>query len=170
MKPQFKKMNPEDLSENFFRELDKEWMLLTAGIPDSYNMLTASWGGIGFLWNRAVTFCFVRPTRYTFEFMEKHDFYTLSFFYPTHHGQLMVCGSESGRNIDKMNIKGLTPVETPNHAVAFEESRLYFECKKIYYDDLDQTKFLSPDIEPLYPQKDYHRFYVGEITGVWQSR
>jgi len=170
MNAHFKKMNPEDLTENFFRELDKEWMLVTGGVLDSYNMLTASWGAFGILWNKPVAFCFVRPTRYTYDFMEKHDFFTLSFFSPTHHGQLMICGSESGRSYDKMQINGLTPFSTPNNGVCFEESRLFIECKKLYFDDLDSSRFLDKDLENLYPSKDYHRFYIGEITGVWASR
>ena len=69
----------KDLSENFFEVIGKEWMLVTAGNKDHFNTMTASWGGIGFLWNKPVVYVFIRPERYTFEFIEKSEYFTLSF-------------------------------------------------------------------------------------------
>lgn len=67
------------LSDNFFETISKEWMLVTAGNKDAFNTMTANWGGIGFLWNKPVVYVFIRPERYTFGFMEKNDYFTLSF-------------------------------------------------------------------------------------------
>ena len=69
----------KDLTENFFEAIGKEWMLVTSGSKEKFNTMTASWGGIGFLWNKAVAFIFIRPERYTYEFIEKNDMLTLSF-------------------------------------------------------------------------------------------
>ncbi len=89
------------LSENFIEAVGKEWMLITAGVLENFNMMTASWGGMGYLWNKPVAFIFVRPERYTYEFIEKSDYFTLSFL-----GKLRkvynICGSKSGRDIDKL--------------------------------------------------------------------
>lgn len=75
-----KKVEVKELSENFFEAIGKEWMLVTAGNKEAFNTMTASWGGIGWLWNKPVAFVFVRPERYTYEFIEKGDFLTLSFW------------------------------------------------------------------------------------------
>ena len=60
------------LSDNFFETISKEWMLVTAGNKDAFNTMTANWGGIGFLWNKPVVYVFIRPERYTFDFMEEN--------------------------------------------------------------------------------------------------
>ena len=89
----------KDLNENFFRAIGDEWMLITAGNKEGFNTMTASWGTIGELWSLPVAICFVRPQRYTFKFMEDHDYYTLCFFKPEHHDILQFCGSNSGREV-----------------------------------------------------------------------
>ena len=73
-----KKIEVSELTENFFETISKEWILVCAGDANQYNMMTASWGGIGWLWNKPVAFVFIRPERYTFEFTENNDFMTLS--------------------------------------------------------------------------------------------
>ena len=74
--------------------------------------MTASWGGIGWLWNKTVAFVFIRPERYTYEFVEKNDYLTLSFLGEENKKIHAVCGSKSGRNIDKVKETGLKPVFT----------------------------------------------------------
>ena len=66
----------KDLSENFFEVIGKEWMLVTAGSKEHFNTMTASWGGIGWLWNKPVVFVFIRSERYTYEFMEENPIVT----------------------------------------------------------------------------------------------
>ena len=75
-----KEINPEAVEDNVFKLIGNDWMLIAAGSMDSYNMMTASWGGLGVLWNRKICFCVLRPQRYTREFMEKTGSFTLSFF------------------------------------------------------------------------------------------
>lgn len=96
-----KKIDVKELKDNFFEAIGKEWMLVTAGTKESFNLMTASWGGIGWLWNRPVAFGFIRPERYTFEFAEKTDVLTLSFLGMGKEAREVykVCGSKSGRDI-----------------------------------------------------------------------
>ena len=158
-----KTIEPESIEENIFDFIGKDWFLVTAGTEKSFNTMTAGWGGLGVLWNKKVCFIYIRPTRYTFEFLEKNETFTLSFFGSEHRKTLNYCGSHSGRDVDKAKETGLTPGITENGSVYFSEARLVIECKKIYTQDLDPGAFLDPGIEKNYPQKDYHRLYVGEI-------
>ena len=90
----------QKLSFNPFTKIDKEWMLVTAGNAEKCNTMTASWGGLGVLWNKYVSFLFIRPQRYTMEFLEREDYYSLSFFGSSCREALSYCGSHSGRDGD----------------------------------------------------------------------
>jgi flavin reductase (DIM6/NTAB) family NADH-FMN oxidoreductase RutF len=153
------------LNDNCFTLLDKDWMLVTAGTIKHYNMMTASWGGFGILWNKKVAFVFIRPQRHTYLFTENHETVTLSFFDENYRDILKICGTQSGKDINKMVLPGLTSLPTPNQNVYFAESRLYLEGRKVYADDLKPEKFLDPTIKWNYPKEDYHRMYIYEITG-----
>jgi len=160
----FTKINPELISDNPFKLINNDWMLITAGDMQSFNTMTASWGGMGILWNKKVVFCFIRPTQYTFQFMEKTKHFTLSFFSEQYREALNFCGTKSGKNTDKMKHTGLTPIKSDNGSVYFKEARMVLECKKIYSDPLKHERFLDVAIEKNYPAKDYHTLYIGEIT------
>ena len=67
-----KEIKATELTDNLFQTIGKEWMLVTAGTPEKFNTMTASWGGTGWLWNKPVAFVFIRPERYTYEFIEKN--------------------------------------------------------------------------------------------------
>ena len=75
------KGNLNNLDKSFVQNLSNNWALVTSGASDNYNMMTVNWGGIGFLWNKPVLFIFIRPERYTFEFIEKYDYFFLFFFF-----------------------------------------------------------------------------------------
>jgi flavin reductase (DIM6/NTAB) family NADH-FMN oxidoreductase RutF len=159
----FKKIDNMQINENVFRLIGKDWMLITAGNLNSYNMMTASWGGMGVLWNKQIAICFIRPQRYTYEFVEKNDLFTISFFEETHRPILSYLGTESGRTVNKMRTEGLTPLSSENNSVYFKEAKLVLECRKLYFDDINADNFLNAGIDKLYPIKDYHRMYFGEI-------
>lgn len=160
---EFKETTPELLTDNPFELIGKDWMLITAGTPESFNTMTASWGGLGVLWERKTAFCFIRPTRYTYEFVESSPYFTLSFFEEHYRKALSFCGSHSGRDTDKIKGAGLTPVKKGNF-VYFDEARLVLACRKLYFQDINQEHFLDEKINDMYPQKDYHRMYIGEIV------
>lgn len=159
----FRETRPELLTDNPFKLIGADWMLITAGTQEAFNTMTASWGGLGVLWERKVAFCFIRPTRYTYEFVEKSERFTLSFFEEKYRKALEFCGSHSGRDTDKIKGAGLTPVKEGGF-VYFNEARLVLACKKLYFQDISPERFLDPKIESLYPKKDYHRMYVAEIV------
>jgi flavin reductase (DIM6/NTAB) family NADH-FMN oxidoreductase RutF len=161
------KINPENLSENAFQIIGKDWMLITAGNIDKFNFMTGGWGTLGVLWNKPVALCYVRPTRHTYQFMEEFEYFTLSFFTPDFKKVLDYCGKVSGRDTDKLKNTGLTIFETENKNVAFNEARLIIECRKIYFEDINPKNFVDKTIEKNYPIKDYHRMYVGEITNCY---
>ena len=164
----FEKIKPRDLTDNCFRLFYKDWTLIAAGTPDNYNMMTASWGGLGNLWNKRVVFTFIRPSRYTYEFTEASDVFSLNFFAEQYRDVLNLCGSESGRDIDKMTQPGLTP-RADHGTVYFEEARLVMVCKKIYYQDILPKHFLDAGIASHYSNTDYHRMYIGEIISVYKK-
>ena len=162
----FKEIKPEDIKDNPFKLIGNDWMLITAGDRKSFNTMTASWGGLGVLWDKNVAFCFIRPTRYTFEFMNQSETFTLSFFSEEYRSVLTYCGSHSGRHINKMEKCGITPVAGSFNSVHFAEARLVLECRKIYFSDINPGAFLAQTLVDVYPEKDYHRMYVGEILKV----
>ena len=162
-----KKTDLKKLKVNPFTLMEDEWFLLTAGKKGDYNTMTCGWGTLGTLWSRPVAFVFVRPTRHTYKFANKCEGFTLSFFGRKYRPALNICGTRSGRDGDKVREAGLTPAFTPKGNVYFKEARMVLECRKIYFDDLDPGKFLDSGIGKNYPQKDYHRFYVGEIRNIF---
>lgn len=156
-------IDPMLVKDNPFKLIASDWMLITAGKIDSFNTMTASWGALGELWNKKICICYIRPVRHTYQFTEKSDTFTLSFFEEKYRDVLKLCGTKSGRDIDKMSGIDLTPIASDFGSVYFEEARLVFDCRKIYTQDLDPSRFLDPAIEKEYPDKDYHRMYVGQI-------
>jgi len=157
-------IDPCLIKENAFKLIGTDWMLVTGGTIKSFNTMTASWGAFGELWSKKICICFVRPVRHTYQFMEQSDFFTLSFFDEEYRDALKFCGTRSGKNVDKVAETGLTPMACESGAVCFSEARLVMECKKIYIHDLDPTHFLDSKIHDEYPDKDYHRMYVGEVV------
>lgn len=165
MEETFIAIAPTALRENPFQLIGRDWMLVTAGTADAFNTMTASWGGLGHLWNRDVSFCFVRPQRHTFDFMERAAYFTLSFFPESLRAALDYCGSHSGRDVDKIAATGLTPIRDETGAIYFAQARLVLVCRKLYGGDIVPTAFTDPTVPAeVYPKGDFHRMYVGEIV------
>lgn len=158
----FSDFDIRSLHDNVFSLLADRWMLVTAGTGESWNTMTASWGGLGHLWNKDVAFAFVRPTRHTYGFMERGSLYTLSFFSPQWRDALSICGNVSGRDNDKAALTGLKPVETESGAIIFEQADFALLCRTMHKQDLDPAGFIDPSIKEHY-NDDYHRLYIGEI-------
>ncbi len=147
-----------------FKLIGSDWMLITAGTTKKWNTMTASWGGLGVLWNRPVAFAFIRPTRYTYQFMERADRFTLSFFaMEKYRKALLFCGTKSGRDYNKAEQTGLTPFAPGPAAVSFVQAETILVCRKLYTTDIEPARLFDKTIERLYPARDYHRLYVGEI-------
>ena len=163
---EFKKIAAKDITANPFEVIDDQWMLVTGGTKDACNTMTASWGGVGILWHMPVAFTFIRKSRYTMEFIEKNDCYTLNFFGDAYRDALNYCGTVSGRDENKIQKAGLTPVEADCGAIYFAEAETVFVCRKLYSDDMDEKDFIDPKINKFYLDHDYHRMYIGEIIEV----
>lgn len=163
---EFKTLEPSQLG-NVFEMIGKQWMLITAGDRNACNTMTASWGGMGVLWGAPVAFAFIRPTRYTLEFIEKTDMFTLCFFDEEYRKALNFCGTKSGRDVDKVKATGLTPAYD-GEAVYFEQARTVLVCKKMYRQDLDPTCFIDKSQDQKWYNQDYHRMFVGQIQKVLQ--
>lgn len=142
------------------------WFLLTSGNyqEGNFNTMTVAWGSIGYMWNKPFIQVVVRPTRYTYYFMEEYDTFTLCTFSEHHRDALKLLGSKSGRDGDKLAEAGLTAVASKKvQAPAFEEAELVLECRKIYWDDFDPIRFLDQSIHNEYPARDWHRIYFGKV-------
>ena len=155
-----------DFSGSPFVRIGEDWMLISAGEARDWNAMTASWGGLGFLWNAKVAFIFVRPTRHTFGYMEKADRFSLSFFDPSHRKALNYFGSHSGRDGDKAAGGGLSPIVFDDGTLSFAEAREVISCKKLYAQDIDPARFVDAGLASHYPEKDYHRLYIGAIESL----
>lgn len=165
MSENFTEISPESIADNPFTLLHGDWTLITAGQPDKFNTMTASWGGLGVLWQKPVATIYVRPQRYTYEFLERETYFTLSFFEERYRLALNLFGAASGRDMDKVKASGLTPVFGPD-AIYYKEARLVLVLKKIYFHDLDPTNVRNFDLGDTYAGEDYHRLYIGEIVRV----
>lgn len=166
-----KQLEIKDLSENFFETISKEWMLVTAGTEDKFNTMTASWGGIGFLWNKPVAFVFIRPERYTFEFIENNESLTLAFLGTENRSIYNLCGSKSGRDTDKIKATGLQPLTTASGNITFSQARLTLECRKLYRQPLTAEDFIDKSLaDKWYSERDgFHHLYVVEIMEIWEK-
>lgn len=160
-----KEINIRELKDNFVKMISNDWALLSAGTKENFNTMTVSWGGIGELWGKDVCFVFVRPQRYTFEFMEQNDFFSLSFFGGEYKKELGICGSKSGRDIDKIAETGFSPIDLQN-AVGYEQAKVNIVLKKLAYQDMKPDGFIDESIMNNYANNDFHRVYVGEIVKV----
>lgn len=160
----FKEINPKEIDTNLIKAISEEWMLISAGDSNSYNMMTASWGFAGEMWGNDSVIAMIRPQRYTMEFVEKKDYFTLS-FYGENKAIHNVCGSKSGRDVNKTELTGLTPV-FESDTVYFEEARLVLICKKQYVDLLKEDCFIDKTPLKWYDNKDYHYMIIGKIEKV----
>jgi len=165
----FREIGPEALTCAPVGLISRQWMLITAGNERNFNTMTASWGGLGELWGAPAAFCFVRPSRYTYGFMEREEYYSLSFFGEKYRAALNYCGAHSGRDVDKVKETGLTPVFS-EAAPCFGEAELVLVCRKLYAEDFKPERFADPAFfERVYPKGDVHRAYIGAITKVLEA-
>ena len=161
-----KEINIRDIKISAPELISDNWGLVTAGNKEKFNMMTVSWGALGEIWGKDAAFVFIRPQRYTYEFIEKEEVFTLSFYAPGYKNALRICGSKSGRDIDKAKECGLTPVFVDG-GVAFEEAEYTLVCRKMASQFIDPAGFIDSSIENNYAQKDYHKMYIGEILKVY---
>lgn len=165
----FHPIDPKELDFNPFAAIGEQWMLITAGNADNANTMTASWGGVGVLWNKNTVTCYVRPQRYTREFIDANGYFSVSLLPEEYRKQLVYCGRVSGRDEDKIAGAGLT-LRGDRQAPYFEEAGTVLICKKIYVGRIDPEGIQYDELDAAnYPQKDYHIVYIGEIVEALQK-
>ncbi len=162
----FKSITANNLKDNIFDLLAKDWALVAAGNKAAYNMMTAAWGGFGCLWNKNVCYVFIRKSRLTFEFIENNETLSLSFFDEKYRDILSLCGKKSGRDIDKMKDVPLTPFSFEDGTVAFKEARLIMNCRKMAVSDISSFDFSDKSVLKFYEDNDFHNLYICELKDI----
>ena len=161
-----KSIKPEELQKNTFSMIGKEWLLVTACKEGKVNTMTASWGGLGVMWGKNVAFIVLRPQRYTKEFVDAGETFSLSVLDESYRKTLSYLGTVSGRNEDKVAKSGLTVTEEDGTQY-FEEANTVLVCRKLYAQPYDPSCFIDKSCdEKWYPEKDYHTMYIAEIEKV----
>lgn len=165
--PGYKNITADNIPDNYIKLLNS-WTLITSG-KNEVNTMTASWGGLGIIWDKPITFCFLNPTRYSIKTMDEGDTYTISFYGQAYKDILEYCGTKSGRDTDKIKGSGLTPIKTPTGATAFSEAWLIIECRKLIAQPISEAavKINKAEINKDWTKDGLHKMYVGEILNVW---
>ena len=163
----YKRIAPDKIPGNIIKMLSEDWMLITGGNDEKFNPMTASWGGLGYLYNKPVTFCFINPARYTYDIMDKGDTYTLTFYTETYREALNYCGHNSGKDKDKVKEAGLTPITTPSGSKAFSEAWMIIECRKMVSQTINIDGISDPELRKQWAGKAMHKMFIGEILNVW---
>lgn len=153
----------DDAVTRAFQNIGNEWALLTAGDESRFNTMTISWGCLGVIWQRPVVTVLVRPQRYTHDFTERFDRFSVS-FYRKRRKELSLLGTKSGRDSDKVAQAGLTP-HFIDGVPTFREAYLTVIARKLYRGRLEEAGFLVPSVErEFYPEKDHHTVYYAELV------
>lgn len=166
---EFKELLPEMIRKNPFQMIGKEWMLITAGDENKVNTMTASWGGLGVMYGKNVAFIVVRPQRYTKEFLDRTETFSLSFLEKEYKKELNYLGSVSGRAEDKIAKSGLT-LDQYENTPFFAEATNVLICKKLYVQQMNGDCLLEEHYKStFYPNEDYHYLYIAEITKAFKA-
>lgn len=162
----FKQININELKVNPFNLIGKEWLLISATDGNKCNTMTASWGGLGVIWNKNVATVYIRPQRYTKHFVDSSEIFTLSFFDESYKKALTYLGRVSGKDEDK--IKNVDfHVINKDQSVYFEEAKMVLVCKKLYHAPIVSEGFEHEEtVSKNYPDRDFHEMYIGEIVEV----
>lgn len=163
----FKTIKPSEVTANAFKAIGEDWMLVTAQKSNgTANTMTASWGGFGEMWGKRVVYIVIRPQRYTKEFVDEADTFSLSFLGTAHKGTFGYLGKVSGRDEDKIGKSGLTLVHQ-NNTPYFSEADMAMICKKMYKQEMMPQCFIDTSQDAKwYPNGDYHTLYIAEVTDV----
>lgn len=164
---EFNQIDVEKIPGNIIKMLGKDWMLITAGNGNNFNMMTASWGGLGMMFGKPTAFSFVFPARNTYSLLRNSDTYTLSFYPEAYRDVLKMCGSKSGKDTDKVKESGLTPITTPSGSKAFNEAWLIIECRKTLTQPLFKDGLNNESLKNEYSSKDLPTLFGGEIINAW---
>jgi len=151
-------------------ECIKKGAFLTVKAGAELNTMTIGWATIGYIWQKTVFMIAVRDSRHTFKLLEQTDNFTVTI--PTgdaYKDAVMFCGTQSGSQVNKFAECNLAT--RPAHHVQapiIDIPGVHYECKIIYKTAMDNS-FLDKSLEKLYPKKDYHTLYFGEIVACYET-
>ncbi|HHT88258.1 MAG TPA: flavin reductase family protein [Clostridiales bacterium] len=167
---QYKIISAEQFRKNPFQLIGKDWMLITAGTEEKVNTMTASWGGLGVMYGKNVAYVVIRPQRYTKEFVDREDTFSLSFFDKEYRKTLNYLGTVSGRIENKIEKSGLTLVYY-NGTPYFDEANHVLICRKLFRQPLSLDGLLDERlVNTWYRNGDTHTLYIAEITDILRIR
>jgi flavin reductase (DIM6/NTAB) family NADH-FMN oxidoreductase RutF len=171
----FKQISAEEICDNVFTLVGKDFFVITAGREDHYNSMIGSGGGLGLLFKKPTTWCVLRADRYTLEIIQKEQTYTMSYFPDEYREQMLFLGSKSGKDSEKMKEVQLTGVQTPSGNMSFKEARLIVECKLTQITTPDPNDFYTQEAkdylkEAYKKESDIRKYVFGEITRVWVKK
>lgn len=166
----YQTVQPNDFDRNIFSLVGDDWTVITAG--EDPNSMVASWGGTGIMFNKPVTWCFLRANRFTLEKMRETGTYTFCYFPSEYKGDILKFGTASGRNTDKMDQTRLTPMQTPDGMPAYEEAQVIIECRLIAAPTVSKEEFYTQEGKDFLQggfdeAKDWHKLVYGEITNIY---
>lgn len=164
-----KDIDPVALNVQIHNLWKNQWMLLTAGDfkAGHFNTMTVAWGSLGMMWNKPFAMVVVRPSRYTFDFMNQYPDFTLTAFPKEFHKDLSYLGKVSGRDEDKIAHTHLHPCAArTTGSPVFQEAELIIECRKTYWNDFLPDHFPDASVREVHENSNIHRMYFGEITHV----
>jgi len=162
----FNEIKPEEFEQSPFKLIGKDWMLITAEKEGKQNTMTASWGGFGVMWAKNVAYIVIRPQRFTKEFIDQSETFSLTFFDESFRKALSYLGAKSGRDEDKIGKSNLTVLHADGIPL-FEEANIAILCKKLYAQEYKPECFIAQDLnEKWYPDKDHHTLYIAEVTKI----
>ncbi|HPX32796.1 MAG TPA: flavin reductase family protein [Erysipelotrichaceae bacterium] len=150
---------------NPFEKFYQHWALVTAGKKDHFNTMTVAWGSMGTVWSRPIVTIYIKPCRYTYNFLNENDYFTVSFYDEKYKKDMSILGTKSGKDTDKIALTSLTPVEV-NGSMSFEEANCTIVLKKIYYQDMDINQMPSAVVNRYYTEELPHRMYIGEVVEI----
>ncbi len=166
----FKQIDPKELTDNAIKLIGMEWMLIGAGTPQKSNAMTASWGSLGFYSNQPIATIFVRPERYTYEFIETSTHFTLTVLDESMKDTHKIFGKMSGRDINKAQEAGVTPIFTEAGNPTFAEAKVVIECRKIFSQTMPEESFVDKEIYNKWYGAGHggdHVLYMGVIENCW---
>jgi flavin reductase (DIM6/NTAB) family NADH-FMN oxidoreductase RutF len=146
----------------------KQGAFLTVKAGDALNVMTIGWAMIGFVWRKPIFMVAVRDSRHTFGVIERAFDFTVSVPTTDRKEAILFCGTKSGREYDKFKECGLEPVQSQKVASPIIHTPgLHFECRIVFKAPMDPA-YLAPEYDSLYPAKDYHTLYFGEIQDCYE--
>ena len=154
-----------EFNTDIFAQFNNKWALLSAGSMEKHNTMTISWGGMGTLWGKPVVTVYVKPVRYTYQFINDNDYFTVSFYPEQYKKALSLMGKLSGRDVDKDRESGLT-LRDLEKAVTYREAEVTLLCKKIYFQDLDRANMPQKAVDMFYKVEEPHRMFIGEVVDI----